>query len=948
MKKTVLIFCLTCFTIFNSLLYAQQEEPILVINPQGHSAMIWDVMFTPDGATLISVSDDKTIRLWDVATGDLIKTIRGQIGAGHEGKLFAGALAPDGKVLAVGGYPSAWGIRLFNIQSGEQIGLLKGHTNVIHALAFSPDGRRLASGSFDKTVRIWDVSRQQEFAKLEGHTDSVYGVAFSPDGKKVASASFDGTLRLWNVGQIANLTYREMKRHTAEVRCVAFAPNGRYIVSGGFDDKILLWDGNGNFVKEIDELSNDVNTVSISADSRKVIAVSGMSPDRNAYVYSIPSGEKITTFSKHNNSVVASAFYGNNLIATAGGDDNDIYIWDANSGTVKTHILGKGRTVLAVAFGEGLNVALGNSSDYVNNSKRGSLEKSFNFSAMSLNPQTPNESNFQRTRANYSGKSFEKVGDYELKIVGDGTIKNNRKFDGRVRSYTFTPDGNVVVGSSFSLKLYRSDGAFIRQFIGHTGVVWAVSVEPSGRILASASSDQTIKLWNLQSGALLATLFVTNDNEWICWTPQGYYAASAGGEKYIGWQINQGMDKAAEYYPVYTFRNRFLNKELVIRTIELASFDKALAEYNARPVKKIVPETITSVLPPEVTWLSPGEYYTKTSTNSIAIKARVTSSDKITTLKIQVNGGTVATTSQIKTSSTIGQFGKIIEYRVPLIPQRNEIRIYAENTNAFTTSNEIVVFYESLDWMKPNLYMVSIGISSYLREDQNLKYADADARSMSRIYRDQRGKLFKKVEIKELYDANATRTNIIKAFQWLEDNTTQKDVAIVFLSAHGYNEREKFYILPHDGNPDELRISGVDWSVFQETLGNLPSRILLFLDTCHSGKLGSELFAMKGRVDNTEALRELASVEYGVVIMAASTGAELSIERAEWGHGAFTKALIEGLELGKADYSGDGIIHLNELDQYVSERVKQLTNGKQHATTQKPSSISRFPIFQYE
>jgi hypothetical protein len=74
-----------------------------------------------------------------------------------------------------------------------------------------------------------------------------------------------------------------------------------------------------------------------------------------------------------------------------------------------------------------------------------------------------------------------------------------------------------------------------------------------------------IKLWNIETGECLATLFVTRDNEWICWTPQGYYAASAGGEKYIGWHLNQGMEKAAKFHPVSVFRKRFHQPELVNR-----------------------------------------------------------------------------------------------------------------------------------------------------------------------------------------------------------------------------------------------------------------------------------------------------------------------------------------------------------------------------------------------
>jgi uncharacterized caspase-like protein len=88
----------------------------------------------------------------------------------------------------------------------------------------------------------------------------------------------------------------------------------------------------------------------------------------------------------------------------------------------------------------------------------------------------------------------------------------------------------------------------------------------------------------------------------------------------------------------------------------------------------------------------------------------------------------------------------------------------------------------------------------------------------------------------------------------------------------------------------------------------------------------------------------LSSDEYGVVILAASTGKEFSLEHPMWKHGAFTKALVEAMEQGQADYSNDGIILLRELDLYVAERVDALTEGEQHPTTQKPSTISRFPI----
>jgi len=967
MKSLAFLFFGVLYLLHGALALAQ--EPILVIDPQGHSAQIWEVLFTPDGQTLISVSNDKTIRLWDVATGDLLRTLRGQIGDGSEGKLFAAALSPDGKVLAVGGYTKENEIRLINLDSGEQIGLLKGHTSVIHTLAFSRDGRFLASGSDDKTVRIWEASNlgrianapRQAIANLEGHTNFVYGVAFSPEGNKLVSASYDNTLRLWDIANVG--IGRDvpppmvMRQHTAEVGCVAYSPDGNYIVSGGKDDRILLWDTNGKFIKEIGK--QDIGSLSFSLDSKKIVVVG--ETDDPATVYSIPYGAKISTFSRHNNTVVASAFYGTDLVATAGGDDNDIYIWQASTDTVKTHIVGKGRGVFAIAFGNDSNLAFGNINQNAIANAKSPLEKSFNFADFSLSRQTPSESAFRRTQTEYGSKRLEKVSDLELRIADGGTIKFDDYAYEKIRCYTFTGNGQIVVGGSYYLKLFDNSGAFMRKLVGHTGVVWAVSVSQDGRLLASASYDQTIKLWNIASGELLVTLFVAIDNEWVCWTPAGYYAASAGGEKYIGWHLNQGLDKAARYYPVSSFKQQYYKPELVKRPIALGNFAQALAEINAKERQKIAVQAVTEVLPPQVQWLSPSAYRSENSSNMVQLKAKLTSDTKITEVRWLLNGRPFATKrAENFASTTSPALGQVIEQEATLTAGENEFAIFAANANASATSDKRVIIYKAPsqrnispaapatinDWEKPNLYMVSVGISAYQLRALSLTYADDDARAMSRIFQAQQGKLYRSVNIKPLYDLEATRANILEALDWLEKSTTQKDVAVIFLAAHGVNDNKgNFYVLPSDGNPDKLRVTSIDLGDFKKTLGDLPSRVLLFLDTCHSGQLGRNLYAIRG-VDNTEALRELSSDEYGVIIMAASTGKESSLERAEWKHGAFTRALIDGLEKGMADFSRDGIVHLHELDSFVTDEVKKLTGGLQHPTTQKPSTISRFPIFQ--
>jgi WD40 repeat protein len=777
MKRFILCTLLWSSFFFSSLVLA--DEPILVIDPQGHSAQITNVMFTPDGKTLVSISHDKAIRLWDVETGDLVKTIRGQIGDGPEGMLFAGALSPDGKILALGGFLSKPGddpdknvgqIRLFNVESGEQIGMLKGHENVVFALAFSQDGTWLASGSGDRTVRIWDISGRL-IAMLRGHSAPVSDIAFSPDKRKFVSASFDRTLRLRELKKnlqgvegfdVLQSSY-DMEKHSDRVYCVAYAPDGKYLVSGGADGKILLWDGNGKFLKQIDQVQYPIATISFSADSQNIVTSGGTG--KSTAVYVIPSGEKLTTFTKHTNTVEALAFYKNGLIATAGGNENDIYIWDASSGAVKTHIVGRGRWVLATAFDDHSRLAFGNSDkspsdvvlhvlqdypDYV------ALEQSFDFTDMSLNHEIPDNTAFKRVQTEYQGKTLERITNYELRITNGGTIRNDRGYDGQIRSYTFPKDGNVVVGSSYTLKLYQNDGMLLREFVGHTGEVWAVSVSEDGRILVSGSDDQTIKLWNLNTGECLATLFVASDNEWVCWTPQGYYAASAGGEKYIGWQINRGMDNAAEYYPVSVFRKQFLHPELVKRTISIGSFEQALKELNAESQQQIKETLVTQVLPSKAQWISPEAGTIETLDSAVRIRAEIDSESKLTDVRVLVNGrpcpepvpskikglveGTQATGRGLALGTEDAEIDNMIDREISLTPGNNEITIFAANENAGAMSAKRIVVYRAEGYL-PNLYMVSIGISQYQQSELQLEYADDDAKAMSRLFLGQEGAL---------------------------------------------------------------------------------------------------------------------------------------------------------------------------------------------------------------
>lgn len=399
MKKQLL----SALLLFFSLNLFASSDAILSIDTGGHTDMIKDVIITKSG-DIITASDDKTIRVWDSKSGIEKRKILGQIGVGLEGQIFAIALSNDERFLAVGGYFANNEIRLYDYQRGKLLTILKSHTNVVNDLAFNGNGRYLLSGSSDKTIKLWDLSslRTDTVASAKGgtevpipltihfHTNFVYGMKFIKRGDEeiIISTGDDNKIALHDFsGKLLN-SYT----HNKKLRYIATKDNE--IATYGFGNEILIFNERLNLKNKIK--SETVPTgLAYSKDGKYLIAGAGTSP-RNVNIYdSTKNYAKITSFTKHTNLTEAVAFLDNTTAVSAGGDNNEIYIWDIHSKKIHTEIASDGKKIWSVGV-DGDQIAWGNVLDIREKNNAGSLQKSFDLKTHTTQTISHTKSSFHR------------------------------------------------------------------------------------------------------------------------------------------------------------------------------------------------------------------------------------------------------------------------------------------------------------------------------------------------------------------------------------------------------------------------------------------------------------------------------------------------------------------------------------------------------------------------
>lgn len=486
----------------------------------GHTARVSALAFSPDGMRLATVSEDKTLRLWNANDGSVIFT--GPERANDRVKMISVAFAPNGKQLATGSVDSV--IEIWDSHSNEPVtALFNPDLLPISSLAFSPDGKYLASAS-GRSVRLWDLQSGQIVMTLNGHTNNVFSIAFSPDGSQIATAGLDRKIHIWDLS--AGQILFTLAGHQGAVNSVAFNPARTQLASAGDDADIRLWDvGPGREVYAIDT-PNAWGRVALSGDGKYMAESVGSS----VKVWEVETGEERYTLPQTvSPNGVALDPSGRRLATT---DENGmVKIWDLETQKVQFTLKGHTGPTSAVAFSpDGTKLASGGEDSVIKlwDANSGELlldmkGHAYPVTSLMFSPD---------------GETLASAGVDNKAILWDvNTGEPLRILQGHtdvVWGVIFSLDGNRIVTASrdATIKVWDVEtGTVLLTLTGHTSTVVTAVFSPDGQQIASSSMDGTTKLWEASSGKLLLSFYGTGSGVGgVGFTPDGSRLITASAE----------------------------------------------------------------------------------------------------------------------------------------------------------------------------------------------------------------------------------------------------------------------------------------------------------------------------------------------------------------------------------------------------------------------------------
>jgi len=510
---------------------------------RGHAGCVNAAVFSADGSQVLTGSQDGTARLWDAATGREIRKFgKAQSGGGRPEAakiIFSVALSSDGRrVLTGNGDKTA---RVWDAGSGELLQTWQGNERV-YAVRFSPDGKRAAAACLDGVTRLWDVASGKETRRLEG-----YLAAFSPDGRRVLTAHLDDMPRLWDAATGKELV--RLSSRVAQVTAVGFSSDGRRLLVANTDRKARIWDAaTGREVRCLSGHDDGILVAAFSPDGKQVLTGGGgfLERDHTARLWNVATGEEVRRFSGHTDDVAAVAFSpdGKQVLTGAGGllnSDTSARLWDVSSGKTRRTFTGHTLKLAAVAISPDGRYGLTASAQQTRlwDLSTGADVRRFEPAPRFLVPRTVSVKGRRTTEyldITDRVKALQEFGEHVDKKTGKADprypMPDMASFPdlsklvasvSLVSSAAFSPDGRRIAtcGTDWAIYLWEaSTGRLLRRiawpidprylvpggaFSIPTGGLTAMCFSGNSRLLVGGES-RTARLWDIESGKDLVCL----------------------------------------------------------------------------------------------------------------------------------------------------------------------------------------------------------------------------------------------------------------------------------------------------------------------------------------------------------------------------------------------------------------------------------------------------------
>jgi hypothetical protein len=959
---------------------SDRSAPHLRIETGTHQGRVLGFDLNGDGSLLLTASDDKTARLWSVPALRPLGVLRPSLAEEPEpgGKLFAAALSKDGSMGAVGGFSRGpITVRIFDVTRCElvrHIVVPEIEGESVLALRFSPDRALLAVGTTRRGLIFVSISDWAIIGRNEAFGD-VHALDFSPDGGTLAAVNRDGVIHLYEVARLREALAPMRQDKTVAGKfgtCIRFSPDGSALALGfddggvevrGAHDLALRWhrrpegfceganfaavawcdDGEGLLVSG--------NTCLVDKDNQWV-AMRGDVRDGNKGVWPIVTGEVMQA----DIGFVADLNTGRLIVSSAG----EIALFGPD-GAREDHVLppnGDMRTdpEAATEAARAFRVSFdGTVAEWT----FGMRWRGIRFDVRNLTLECQPLSLKPEPLAQRAGlaawvdqRGATRAVDWWFSTAPKLETASGQlvalKLDEYDTCHSVDVDhAHVLLGGAFNL--YRfciGNGAPAgRRPIAHGA--HRVKQSPDGRLAIAALFDGTIRWFRLDDGLEeLLAVFVTNEPapRWVAFTPSGYYAASAGAEDLIGWHLDRGPGRSADFVPASAFRDRFHRPDVVKNVLatldELKALQQADEAHGGAP--SLPPAEQAAMLrkdqPPTVTILAPREGALLPSDGNLTIAAEVRTREakRVREVLVRVDGGvtsfnTLVTPGALRLADPApGEEASLRLLQVSLGPEPRQqaiVEVFALDESRRPSLPAIVTLRRppALQAVqdaaaKPRLLAVLLGVTKYAEEPlrRAVAFASKDAQDMERVLKRQSGVLYREVECRCLPE-DVPREKVFDALQWLEDTSTGRDTALLFLAGHGMTWRNTYYFLLAEASlkaPEKQGLSGPELVGRMKAIG---AKRLVMLDTCYAGAAGQP---QPEWAPDTAPLTNALHGD-GVVVFGATLANTRAQERAALGNGVFTHALLKVLT------PPDRSLACSELWRALQREVDAATGGEQ-------------------